>query len=155
MCDRVLFDGLNAAQRLGLRDAALRHGFSLWFANPLTAPNGAALIATLASGAAMTGWFTRDRAAAAIGMGWGVGEAAPLVEGGMNASVALEPIDPTLMLPKAAAAVRVIPADQAARYACSATGSRSSCGRNWSRSGFGSLARSPRCAIPIGISARR
>jgi DEAD/DEAH box helicase domain-containing protein len=109
---RHLLDGLNTAQRLGLRDAAVRNGFTLWFADHSAASNGAALIATLETDAAMTGWFTRDRLAASIGASWGIGEAAPVVHGTMNIGVVLAPIDPTLMLPKSASVVRVIEADK-------------------------------------------
>jgi hypothetical protein len=110
--ERALLEGLNTAQRLGLRDAAVRHSFSLWFAQCPVPPNGSALIATLESGAAITGWCSRDRVAATIGAGWGSGQTAPIVQGAMSAGIEFAPIDPTLLLPKTGAGVRVIAADQ-------------------------------------------
>jgi ATP-dependent helicase YprA (DUF1998 family) len=109
---RTVVSGLNAAQRLGLRDAAMRCGFTLSFADPPAAPNGAALIAMLDSSAATTAWFTRDSLAGSIAGGWGIGQVTPVVYGTMNAGLVIAPIDPALLLPKATTAVRVIAADK-------------------------------------------
>lgn len=112
---RTVVDGLDASQRLGLRDAALRHGIDLWLADPPVAANGSALIATLDSGAATTAWFTGDTLAAVIASGWGNGQTAPVVSGALTADVALAPLDPALLLPKTTTAVRVIEADKGRR----------------------------------------
>ncbi|MGH6879169.1 MAG: Zn-binding domain-containing protein [Rhizomicrobium sp.] len=104
--------GFNAAQRLGLRDAALRSDFTLWFAEPPVAANGAVLIAMHESKAGTSAWFTRDGQAAAISGTWGIGQNAPVVYGTMNSAVRLEPVDPQLLLPKTASSVGVIREDK-------------------------------------------
>ena len=106
--------GSNEVQRFGLRDAAVQHGLALALAEATAAPNGAALLATLATGAGTTAWFTRDRTAAIIGASWGVGQDAAVVCGAMAEPVAVTPLDPASLLPRPTTAVLMI-RDEAGR----------------------------------------
>lgn len=72
---------LDEAQRIGLRNAALRHSFELWEGEATKVANGAILVATLTKDGSTAGWFSRDENAAVIGSGWGVGSVHPVVEG--------------------------------------------------------------------------
>jgi ATP-dependent helicase YprA (DUF1998 family) len=83
---------LDEAHRIGLRNAALRHGFELWEGNATKAPNGAVLIADLIQEGVTLGWFSRDPSAGAIGPGWGVGSLHPVVDASIE-PLALHPIE--------------------------------------------------------------
>jgi DEAD/DEAH box helicase domain-containing protein len=108
---RAIFDTLNAAQRLGLRDLVLRHDLKLYLGEPPAAANGAALLATVDAGAVTTAWFTRDPAATVFSPTWGIGSEAPVVCGVLDTSVTIAAIDPAALLPQPDAAVRVIAPD--------------------------------------------
>jgi hypothetical protein len=71
---------LDDAHRIGLRNAALRHGFELWEGDANKPAKGATLIATLTQEGVTQGWFSRDPNAGLIGPGWGVGSEHPVVE---------------------------------------------------------------------------
>jgi len=102
---------LNAAQRLGLRDASLRHHFNLWSSSPVQLENGAELLATLASKGETVGWFTRDAMATTLDSTWGVGISHPIVWGGLVSPPPTEKVGEAALLPKASAAVRMIEQD--------------------------------------------
>lgn len=108
---RPQLEQLNSAQRLGLRDLAARFSLKLHLGEPPAASNGAALLATVELGTVTTAWFTRDPEARTFSTAWGVGRAFPVVCGMFNQTVAVTPLDPALLLPRATASVKVIPAD--------------------------------------------
>ena len=64
----------------GLRDASHRHRFLIWTANPVVAPNGAQMLASVQAGGNVSGFFSRDANAGILGPGWGVGSEHPVVE---------------------------------------------------------------------------
>ncbi len=107
-----LFNHIDAAERLGLRDIAMRQGFSLWTSDPSAAGNNAMLLATLENGANVEAWLTRDLAAALIGEGWGVGQEHPVVSGTLPELPVLKSIPNESLLPKATTAVLIIDRDK-------------------------------------------
>jgi ATP-dependent helicase YprA (DUF1998 family) len=90
-----MLDGLDPAQRLGLRDASVRYGLRLAVASAPTYPNGALAIA--ASGNRI--WASRDAAAGQVGTQWGIGASAPIVCFDGKAPMAL-PLDKDSLLPQ-------------------------------------------------------
>lgn len=113
----VLPDGslatLDEAQRIGLRNAGLRHDFELWQGSAPPGGNGAILIASLEENGTTCGWFSRDPSARAIGTGWGVGSLHPVVEAPITTTITMEPIDPELLerSSKTGDRVRIIASD--------------------------------------------
>jgi len=103
---------LDEAQRIGLRNAALRHRFELWEGDATTLANGALLLATLTQDGATRGWFSRDFGAGAIGPGWGVGCLHPIVEAPLD-ELSAQPIAPEMLERelKPGDKVRIIAAD--------------------------------------------
>lgn len=89
-------DSLDAAQRLGLRDAATKLGLTVKKGSAPSFKNGACAIAAAADRV----WVSRDAAARDVGATWGEGRAAPVVAiaaaGAPPLSVA---IDPDSLLP--------------------------------------------------------
>jgi hypothetical protein len=71
--------GLDDALRAGLRNASYRCGFSVWTGDRPRAPNGALMIASHGHSGGVTGFFSRDATAIAIGSGWGTGSEHPVV----------------------------------------------------------------------------
>jgi hypothetical protein len=78
----------------GLRDASHRHRFLIWTANPVVAPNGAKMLASLQAGAEVTGFFSRDAIAGILGSGWGVGGDHPVVEMPLSNWPAMDRVEP-------------------------------------------------------------
>jgi superfamily II DNA or RNA helicase len=99
-------NSMDAAQRLGLRDAAVRHRVKLctWRGNKPT------LIASLKKGATETAWVSRDPSSTRIGSSWGVGQSSAVVCGDL-AEAPTEPIHEDRLLPKASTAVHTIEQD--------------------------------------------
>lgn len=73
--DAALF-GLDASQKLSLRDAAIRHDFQIATGAPPVFGNGAAALASLSTGRI---WATRDETPSLLGDDWGVANVAPIV----------------------------------------------------------------------------
>lgn len=88
-------DGLDVAQRLALRDAALKLGLSLKRGTAPVYPNGASAIAQAGS----RSWVSRDAEASAIGAGWGEGQAAPIVSIAADPAPLSAAIDLASLLP--------------------------------------------------------
>jgi DEAD/DEAH box helicase domain-containing protein len=103
---------LDDSSRAGLRNASHRHGFTLWAGKPITAGNGAVLLATLAKGEETTAFLSRDPTAAMLGIGWGSGLDYPIVEMPF-AGVAMEHIPDEAMerTAKTGDRVRIIASD--------------------------------------------
>ena len=99
---------LDAAQRLGLRDAALRNHIDLLLSEPPLAPNGATLIASLMHEGRVMGWLSRDHKAKIIDMSWGLGADAPVVVGSLDQPPPALAIDTSSLLAKSTTAVREI-----------------------------------------------
>ncbi|BCM84245.1 hypothetical protein [Methylobacterium indicum] len=91
-----ILSGLDAAQRLGLRDAAIRHGLCLAIGTAPRFRNGARAVAALASGRI---WASRDEAPARFGDSWGLGRDAPVVAF-PGAPPACAPFDHDRLLPR-------------------------------------------------------
>lgn len=108
-------DTLDDAQRMGLRNAALRNGIELFEGEPQAAANGATLIAVLEQQGKTSGWYSRDHGASEVGAGWGVGAEYPVVEAAVQQAAAVEPIDADRFERAAAAGdrVRILAADPA------------------------------------------
>jgi len=87
--------GLDAAQRLGLRDAAIRYGLRIAEQDAPTFPNGARALAGLRRGPI---WASRDAEAAILGPRWGVPRQAALVRV-PGETLAPGPIDLNSLLP--------------------------------------------------------
>lgn len=108
---QVVIDSLDPAQRLGLRDAAMRHGFELCTSELSEAPKGVTWLAQLESDQGATAWVTRDDTAVQMTADWGVGQTHPVISGTPAAAATVETMDPAQLLPKATAAVRAIEQD--------------------------------------------
>lgn len=91
-----ILGGLDAAQRLGLRDAAIRHNLRVAEQDAPTFPNGARALAGLRRGPI---WASRDAEAAILGAQWGVPRRAALVRVSGETHVPV-PIDLKSLLPK-------------------------------------------------------
>ncbi|GJE10075.1 DEAD/DEAH box helicase [Methylobacterium longum] len=87
---------LDPAQRLALRDAAVRHGLRLATGDAPRFPNSARAIAALSGGRI---WASRDDASARFGDGWGLGGDAPVVTF-LGRFPACQPFDPDCLLPR-------------------------------------------------------
>ncbi|MGP0106272.1 DEAD/DEAH box helicase [Rhodoblastus sp.] len=74
--DSSVFAAMEPLQKLGLRDAAIRHGLELISGERRRFENGALPLAASSGGRI---WASRDQTAAVIGNDWGVGRAAPVV----------------------------------------------------------------------------
>jgi hypothetical protein len=94
--DADTLGSLDAAQKLGLRDAAVRYGLRLCTGATPQYSNGARAIAALANGRI---WASRDPSAGRFGDNWGVGSEAAVVRfSAETPNVAL--IDKDSLLPK-------------------------------------------------------
>lgn len=96
---------LDAAQRLGLRDAMIRHQLQLVSSTPQDARNGAVLLATLRRQGETTGWFSRDHDSARIAFTWGVGQQSPIVSGLLAEPPVADIVDLNSLLAKATTSV--------------------------------------------------
>lgn len=87
--------GLDASQKLSLRDAAIRHDFQIATGGAPVFGNGATALASLSTGRI---WATRDENAGLVGDDWGVARAAPIVwfDG---VAPTYKPVDLTSLLP--------------------------------------------------------
>jgi len=103
---------LDAAQRLGLRDAALRGGFSLWLSDAPDAENGAVVLATLEASEDRRVWLTRDVSAGVIGRGWGVGVEHSVVHAPISVLPTVRPIELGDLLPTASASVAILQGEE-------------------------------------------
>jgi DEAD/DEAH box helicase domain-containing protein len=90
--DPLWLDGLDAAGKLALRDAANARPFALRRGTAPRFPNGAVGIAAVEDGATI--WASRDKNAAVIGADWGQGMSAPVVRIAQEAV----PLAPTIAL---------------------------------------------------------
>nr|WP_246748148.1 DEAD/DEAH box helicase [Methylobacterium sp. SD274] len=91
-----LLNALDPAQRLALRDAAVRYGLHLATGDALRFPNGARAIAALSDGRI---WASRDDASARFGDNWGLGREAPVVTF-LGQPPVYQPFDPDSLLPR-------------------------------------------------------
>lgn len=96
--DPQTLDGLDAAQRLGLRDAALRHALTLRRGPAPVFRYGSRGLA-MAAGRGLI-WASRDERAGRAGAEWGLGRDAPVVRVAARAADG-EPVDPNSLLPRA------------------------------------------------------
>ena len=108
----AVIDALSPAERLGVRDAAIRNGFGVLRWTPRTASNGASWLALLQSSSSATAWMSRDEGAAVFGSEWGKGSTHPIVSGMSAELPAIAPIDLDALLPRADAAVLVFEQDK-------------------------------------------
>jgi DEAD/DEAH box helicase domain-containing protein len=98
--DEEVLRGLDEAQRLGLRDAAVRHGLRLTTGAAPRFRHGSRAVAALADGRI---WASRDEAAARFGDGWGLGQDASVVVFA-GSLPAYAPFDRDQLLPKSGTA---------------------------------------------------
>lgn len=93
--DQAMLGDLDAAQRLALRDAAVRHGLRLMIGSAPRYPNGARAI--VSSNGRI--WASREEAAGRLGNSWGIGGEAPIVSFEGKPPMAM-PLDKDSLLPK-------------------------------------------------------
>jgi DEAD/DEAH box helicase domain-containing protein len=105
-----LFSDLDNVERVALRNASHQHRFTLHTTPKREAPEGSLLVAVLARGTAIFGYFTRDVAAAEPGQGWGMGALHPVVCGQSFTKPPTSPITPEELelLPAASEGVLLI-----------------------------------------------
>lgn len=90
---------MDAAQRLGLRDAATRWSLRLFEGDTAPAANNADIVATFSHKGMTKAWLSRDAAVAAIGPDWGIGRNAPVVVGNWRHEISLLPLLDDVLLP--------------------------------------------------------
>ncbi|MGA2491573.1 MAG: DEAD/DEAH box helicase [Roseiarcus sp.] len=94
--DQSAFDTLDASQKLGLRDSAIRHRFGIAVGSAPQYRNGAKAIAALSDGRT---WATRDPLGGLFGADWGIAQTIPIVWfNGPDPKTAA--IDPDTLLPE-------------------------------------------------------
>jgi ATP-dependent helicase YprA (DUF1998 family) len=102
-------ESLSAADKLALRDFALRTDAALALGRPPAFPNGAVALAMMRrSGAHRHVWVARETAPRAAGASWGQPDQLPIAHGSVPISPAYVPIDLDGLLPRAEAAYRTI-----------------------------------------------
>jgi hypothetical protein len=74
--DQGVFQTIDASQRLGLRDSAIRHRFGIAVGSAPRYKNGAKAIAALSNGRT---WATRDPLGGLFGADWGIAQTVPIV----------------------------------------------------------------------------
>lgn len=107
--DRQTLDGLSTAERLALRDFALRNDTVLASGKAPSFPNGAVTLATVGpTGGARSAWVSREAAAQVAGSSWGQPDLLPLARGKISDPIAIEPVDLDSLLPRSGASYRAI-----------------------------------------------
>lgn len=96
-----MFQQMDSAQRLGLRDAATRWNLELATGEFRTFANGARIIASYSSTEECLAWLSRDPSASVLGENWGTGQDAPVVVAKIDDLPPLVPIDDMQLLPAA------------------------------------------------------
>ena len=89
-------NSMDAAQRMGLRDAIIRNRLTLCEGGPVVFANGANVLAALGDGQT---WASRDATACRIGETWGTGTQHPVVRF-RSTTPTLQPVDLDRLLPE-------------------------------------------------------
>lgn len=109
MVDRKYLDNLSMAEKLVLRDFALRNDVVLARGQAPAFQNGGVSLVTVGStDKAQYAWVSCETAARVAGSSWGQPDLLPLARGQTSAPTTTEPVDLDFMLPRSGAAYRAI-----------------------------------------------